>query len=67
MKEKDNRLLSEERAQAIARLSTLESLREQARVGHRDAMVRAIEKMIESELRVIETIREHDAGDAPGR
>ena len=50
--------LSKDEAHSIARLSTLERLREQARSGNKDATVRSIENMIESELRVLRRIRE---------
>ena len=52
-------------AHAIARLSTLERLREQARAGHREAMVRSIESMIESELRALQKMREFDDSSPP--
>lgn len=44
--------------QTIIRLSTLEKLREEARVANRPAMVGAIENMIKSELRMLSKLRE---------
>ena len=66
MTDRDNSLASGE-AHAIARLSTLERLREQARAGNREAMVRSIESMIEAELRALRKMREtdDDAGSPP--
>ena len=49
----DNGFLKDDRAKAIARLSALERLREQAREAKRAVMIETIEKMIQSELRVL--------------
>jgi uncharacterized membrane-anchored protein len=53
----DSGYLSDDHAKAIARISTLENLREQARQGNREAMLRSIEKMLESELRALKLSR----------
>ena len=65
MSDRDSGFPSDERAQAIARLSTLERLRDQARATNREAMLRSIEKMIESELRVLRAMRDSDPDDRP--
>jgi hypothetical protein len=57
----DSDFLDDERAHAIARLSALERMRDIAREGKRDAMLRNIEEMIRSELRVIQSKREESA------
>jgi hypothetical protein len=45
------------RAQGFARLAVLQRLRDQAKAGHRDAMLQSIDKLIEQETRAL---REHD-------
>jgi hypothetical protein len=54
--ESDFSLTSDE-ADAIARLSGLETLREEARKGNRTAMLGNIEKLIQAELRALERMR----------
>jgi hypothetical protein len=52
-----------EDAEAIARLSALESMREQARQGRRLATLTNIEKLIEAELRGLQRRRERSKDD----
>lgn len=59
------RYLVTNEAEAIARLSALERMREQARENHRGAMVSNIEKMIESELRALRRLRSETGGERP--
>lgn len=54
-----DRTIDKDEASSISRLSTLETLREQARSGHRDALVKSIENMIQVELRALAKLREH--------
>jgi len=45
------------RAQRLARLATLQRLRDQAKAGNREGMLRSIEQLIEQEARAL---RERD-------
>ena len=53
---------TDSRSQGFARLAVLQRLREQARAGHREAMLQSIEKLIEQETRAL---REHDLDNEP--
>ena len=50
-------------AEAIARLSALENMREQARAADRASMLSHIEKLIQSELRGLENRRARNVED----
>lgn len=62
MPDSDFRLSGDE-AEAIGRISALEALREQARLGKRDAMLQNIEKLITAELRAIQRMRAQNKVD----
>lgn len=48
------------RANALARLATLQRLREQAKAGNRQAMLESLEKLIEQESKVLREQKDHD-------
>jgi hypothetical protein len=56
-----------ERAQIIARLTTLDRLRQQAREGNRETMLTLVEQMIDAELRLLARVRGGEVGpsDSP--
>jgi hypothetical protein len=60
--------LSDDEKAAIARLSALEGLREEARRANRAAMIDNVEKLIEAELRAIHRLRSRKPkkADHPG-
>lgn len=60
MSDRDNDF-TDSRAHAFARLAVLQRLREQAKAGHRDAMLQSIDKLIDQETRALRDIeRERD-------
>jgi hypothetical protein len=48
------------RAQALARLATLQRMREQAKAGNRAGMLRSIEQLIEQEAQALRAARDTD-------
>jgi len=50
-----------ERAQAMARLATLQRLREEMARNNRQAMVRTIEQMIQAETQAVRKLRDRDS------
>jgi hypothetical protein len=52
------------RAQHLARLATLQRLREQAQAGNRAAMLNSIERMIEQESRALREAKDTDSEPA---
>jgi hypothetical protein len=55
---------SDVRANALARLATLQRLREQAKQGKRTAMLKSLDAMIEQETKVLRETHERDSKPA---
>ncbi len=51
----------DERAQSLARLATLQRLREHANAGNRSAMLKSIEDLIEQETKSLRESKDNDA------
>jgi hypothetical protein len=64
MSERDSDF-SDHRAQALARLATLQRLREQAGQANRAAMLKSIEQLIEQERKALRAEHEEDREPRP--
>jgi hypothetical protein len=62
MTEKERNVVDDPRAHGLARLAVLQRLREQAKQGHRAAMLHSIELLIEQESKALMPARDPNGG-----